>query len=74
VEKVRTQFLSLRHQISANRTASPETRENSADFTEDFAEENLVRSPQVLSRGLENAFFSTGFVPQYEVWSPIYLM
>jgi hypothetical protein len=40
VEKVRAQLLSLRHQISANRTASPETCENSADFTEDIAVEN----------------------------------
>jgi hypothetical protein len=57
VEKVRSQFLSLRHQISANRTASPETCENSADFTEDFAQESLVRSPQLLSIGAGECIF-----------------
>jgi hypothetical protein len=60
MEKVRAQFLSLRHHISATRTVSPETCENSADFTEDFAQENLMRQSQMLSIGLENAFFSKG--------------
>jgi hypothetical protein len=48
-EKVRYQFLSLRHQISENRTSSTETLENSADSTEDFAQENLWGRPQFLS-------------------------
>ncbi len=57
--------LSLRQQISANRTAGPETRENSADFTEDFAQESLVRS--ALPAGQLNVSVrlrtSSGFCP-----------
>ena len=43
--------LSLRHQNSANRTASRENHDNSTDFAADFAQENLARPPQSLSIG-----------------------
>ena len=31
-------------------------------------------APAALDDGLENAFFSAAFIPQYGVWSPIYLI
>jgi hypothetical protein len=57
LEKVRSQFLSLRHQISANRTASRENFENSADFAENFAQENLAGPPRLLSIGAGECIF-----------------
>jgi hypothetical protein len=56
-EKVRFQFLSLRHQISANRTVSPKICENSADLTDDFGQENSARPPQSLSIGAGECIF-----------------
>ena len=60
-----------------NKLAVPKGWENCkkpADFACVFVPENLAGRLRCSRWGLENGFFSKAFVPQYEVWSPIYLM